>query len=353
MIVLAPDAWPMIVAGVVAGLALPFAVQPLLRDLDLRAKTHSGTLARFFLDALLGLVPIRAHGAGPAMTRQHESLLVEWLRTSRRFASLQVAVEAIVFAACVAPLAAAIAGELLARPAQGGALLLVYWGLLLPQRAVAASQWLAQVPGFRNLMLRLAEPLAAASDPDAAARTPTPGPSGLAIALEGVTVSAGGHEILRDLDLAIASGEHLAVVGSSGAGKSSLLSTLLGFLKPSAGRVRIDDAELDPVRLAAVRRATAWVDPAVQLWSGSVMENLLFGADGSAADQGEVISSLTADELAALLPTLSQGMVPKMEACLRAVRGGVARAHVLDGRVPHALLLEVFTDSGIGTMVEP
>ncbi|MNC95576.1 Acetylglutamate kinase [compost metagenome] len=46
-------------------------------------------------------------------------------------------------------------------------------------------------------------------------------------------------------------------------------------------------------------------------------------------------------------------MVPKMEACLSAVRGGVPQAHVLDGRVPHALLLEVFTDEGIGTMVEP
>jgi acetylglutamate kinase len=74
-------------------------------------------------------------------------------------------------------------------------------------------------------------------------------------------------------------------------------------------------------------------------------------ADDDAGEAGEVISTLTADELDALLPTLSEGMVPKMEACLRAVRGGVQRAHVLDGRVPHALLLEVFTDSGIGTMV--
>ena len=54
-----------------------------------------------------------------------------------------------------------------------------------------------------------------------------------------------------------------------------------------------------------------------------------------------------------MLPTLSAGMVPKMEACLRAVNGGVSRAHVLDGRVPHALLLEVFTSEGIGTMVVP
>ena len=74
-------------------------------------------------------------------------------------------------------------------------------------------------------------------------------------------------------------------------------------------------------------------------------------ADWPASD--DVLSSLTADELDKMLPSLGEGMAPKMEACLRAVRGGVPRAHVLDGRVPHALLLEVFTDSGIGTMVVP
>jgi acetylglutamate kinase len=67
----------------------------------------------------------------------------------------------------------------------------------------------------------------------------------------------------------------------------------------------------------------------------------------------EVISTIRTDELATLLPSLSSGMVPKMEACLRAVEGGVRRAHVLDGRVPHALLLEVFTTEGVGTMVLP
>jgi len=67
----------------------------------------------------------------------------------------------------------------------------------------------------------------------------------------------------------------------------------------------------------------------------------------------EVISSVTAAELAELFPALSSGMVPKMEACLRAVRGGVPRAHVLDGRVAHSVLLELFTDEGVGTMVTP
>jgi acetylglutamate kinase len=66
-----------------------------------------------------------------------------------------------------------------------------------------------------------------------------------------------------------------------------------------------------------------------------------------------LITLLTAAELDELLPTLDAGMVPKMEACLRAVKGGVPAAHVVDGRVPHSILLEVFTSEGFGTMVVP
>jgi acetylglutamate kinase len=76
--------------------------------------------------------------------------------------------------------------------------------------------------------------------------------------------------------------------------------------------------------------------------------------DGDGAGRaGDVISLLTATSLERLLPDLTSGMIPKMEACLRAVRGGVPQAHVLDGRLPHSMLLEIFTDSGIGTMVIP
>ena len=74
-------------------------------------------------------------------------------------------------------------------------------------------------------------------------------------------------------------------------------------------------------------------------------------ADWPSSD--DVISTIAADELEQLLPDLASGMIPKMEACLRAVQGGVPRAHVLDGRVPHTVLLELFTDEGVGTMVVP
>jgi acetylglutamate kinase len=77
------------------------------------------------------------------------------------------------------------------------------------------------------------------------------------------------------------------------------------------------------------------------------------GRPAAAGPPADVISMLTAAELAGLQPSLSAGMIPKMEACLRAVRGGVPQAHVLDGRRPHSVLLEIFTDSGIGTMVVP
>ncbi len=70
-------------------------------------------------------------------------------------------------------------------------------------------------------------------------------------------------------------------------------------------------------------------------------------------DRSSLRTEIDDVELEALVPSLASGMIPKMEACLRAVRGGVPRAHVIDGRVAHSVLLEVFTSEGVGTMVVP
>lgn len=70
-------------------------------------------------------------------------------------------------------------------------------------------------------------------------------------------------------------------------------------------------------------------------------------------DKSSLISALTAGELRDMLPTLESGMIPKMEACLAAVDGGVDRAAVVDGRMAHSMLLEVFTTAGIGTQIIP
>ncbi|WP_253880880.1 acetylglutamate kinase [Actinomadura rupiterrae] len=112
---------------------------------------------------------------------------------------------------------------------------------------------------------------------------------------------------------------------------------------------RGDDGEVYNVNADTAAAALAVALDAAKLVVLTDVEGLY--ADWPASD--DVIDRLTADELAALLPDLSAGMAPKMEACLAAVRGGVPQAHVLDGRVPHALLLEIFTEEGIGTMVTP
>jgi len=70
-------------------------------------------------------------------------------------------------------------------------------------------------------------------------------------------------------------------------------------------------------------------------------------------NQDSLVSEITAGELETVLPSLESGMIPKMQACLTAVGGGVPRAHIIDGRTPHSILLEIFTRNGFGTMVLP
>jgi acetylglutamate kinase len=110
----------------------------------------------------------------------------------------------------------------------------------------------------------------------------------------------------------------------------------------------------DPTQVLNVNADTAAAALAVALGAKKLV--VLTDVEGlytSWPDKGSLVAQITRSELAALLPSLESGMVPKMEACLRAVRGGVPTAHVIDGRVAHAVLLELLTTAGIGTMVTP
>jgi len=116
--------------------------------------------------------------------------------------------------------------------------------------------------------------------------------------------------------------------------------------------------------------ATVGVDDAGQAYNvnadtvaGAIAESLraeklvyltnVAGMYGDLADEASLISRIDVDRLAALVDdgVLSEGMIPKARSCVEAVKSGVSRAHILDGRIPHALLLEFFTRQGIGTMV--
>lgn len=77
------------------------------------------------------------------------------------------------------------------------------------------------------------------------------------------------------------------------------------------------------------------------------------GLYGNWPDPTSLITSITADELRGMLDSLESGMIPKMRACLSAVVSGVPQAHIVDGRRPHSMLLEIFTTAGVGTQVTP
>jgi acetylglutamate kinase len=110
----------------------------------------------------------------------------------------------------------------------------------------------------------------------------------------------------------------------------------------------------DPTQVLNVNADTAASALAVALGAKKLI--VLTDVEGlytSWPDRTSLVERITASDLAALLPSLESGMVPKMEACLRAVEGGVPAATVIDGRQPHSVLLEVFTVRGNGTMVVP
>jgi acetylglutamate kinase len=123
-----------------------------------------------------------------------------------------------------------------------------------------------------------------------------------------------------------------------------------------AGRIPVVStvAPDDDGRVLNVNADTAAAALAVAL--GAVKLVVLTDVEGVYAnwpDRSSLLPEIRVSELERLLPTLETGMVPKMEACLRAVRGGVPHATVIDGRVAHSVLLEVFTPEGVGTMVLP
>lgn len=329
-------------------LATAFAIgaalltQPMLGEQDMRVRTHAGALSRFYLDALLGLTPVRTHSAARAVRREHEMRLTAWVRAQLAFQNLQrviqlgVALMGAGFAIVIIFTYLTTGGE------ASGVLLLLYWALALPTLGQSLVSSIQQYPLQRNHVLRLLEPLGAPDEQPveetrrggdqetrsegatnrqgegeskaekkrkrkqerrlraangplvAQLGTATLPKHGLAIRMEKLTVSAGGHLILSDLDLSIGAGEHVAIVGASGAGKSTLVGLLLGWQRPTAGNLFVDDAPLTGEQLAALRRATAWVDPAVQLWNRTLLENLSYGVYPSSAGASNLTTPSTA-----------------------------------------------------------
>jgi len=423
----------------VISVGFPLAVNPYLAERNLRVRNHNGALSRFYLDGLLGLVAVRAHGAERAVRREHEDLLVEWARAGLGFQAAVVVIEGMQSLIGFG-LAAWLLFNYVAHGGDaGGVLLLVYWALNLPSLGQTIATLARQYPNQRSVMLRLLEPLGApeglsmdhegsgmnpeglnmdhgklsmneksatekeltrkdpcwrqlpaqvsnseetcrkqvpvaqdvvqesampaaqesampaalesampaawkpdmpaalesdmpaawkpdkekadriddpayqtsalailaasaqqqqgvtcrgisaqgASDPGISTQGAS-GPEistqeisaqGISVRFEDMSVRVAGQTILEGINLAIEPGRHVAIVGRSGAGKSSLVGILLGWYRPASGRVLVDGSPLDADRIERLRRETAWIDPAVQLWNRSLIDNLYYGIE--------------------------------------------------------------------------
>jgi ATP-binding cassette subfamily B protein len=246
-----------------------------------------------------------------SLRREHEGLLVEWVRASLGLLRTALTVEAIEALAGFGLSAWLLSDHLARGGAGGGALLLVYWALNLPALGQEIALLAQQYPAQRNVTLRALEPLGAPEDGETKrwgdGETGRRGTRASALNFEKVSVLAGGHSILNEVDLQIEAGNHVAIVGSSGAGKSSFVGLLLGWHRAAAGRVLIDGEELSGAHLAQLRAETAWVDPAIQLWNRSLLENLCYGANEDSALRTPH-SALEQAELRRVLEKLPDGL---------------------------------------------
>jgi ABC-type bacteriocin/lantibiotic exporter with double-glycine peptidase domain len=333
---------PLVIVLVLVSLGLNLAMQPALAERDMRVRNHEGALSCYFLDAFLGLVPLRAHRAEHAFRRRHELQLGEWAWAAFSVERLVVWMEALQFFSGFG-LAAWILIDYISRTGNfASVLLLAYWALNLPFIGQDIAQVAWQYPTLRNRTLRLLEPLSAPQDmereenqPAAALATMITAPketaSAVSVMFENVTVRVAGHMVLKEIDLALSPGCHVAVVGPSGAGKSSLLGLLLGWYRPACGRVLVNGVPLSGDVLSHLRSQTAWVDPAVHLWNLTLFENLIFGTGPGTVPEPELLESA---ELHDLLKKLPAGLQTELGENGSLVSGGEGQ-RVRLGRAMH------------------
>jgi len=330
---LSPSSRSLAIVAAAVIVAIPVLGNLFLSEYDLRARTHAGALSRYYLGALLGLVPIRTHSAERAVRLEHESLLVEWTRAARSVQKGVVAVEGLQLFAGFG-LAALLSYNYVMNESQiGAAVLIIFWGLSLPVIGQDVATLARYYPAFRNITLRLLEPMGAIEE-ESIERPRTPqkdrtsqeeglAPAvGVSIDLRDVNVVAAGHTILEGINLTVEPGAHVAIVGSSGAGKSSLLGLLLGWHRASQGEVLVDGHALEGRQVEELRRHTAWVDPSIQLWNRSLLENLRYGSnDNSMTSIGNVIDSADLDHTLQQLPDGFQAILGEGGALLSGGEG--------------------------------
>jgi ATP-binding cassette subfamily B protein len=323
--ILFPRGIPYVILALAFGLAGPYVSLRLRRAVEGRVQSHASALGQLYLDVLLGLIPLRTHGGQQSIRSRQDEYLVSWRRESERSVQVLSTTEAIQSLGLLAMVVMLLLAYLRTEGSHGGLLLMVFWALKLPLEARALSLGVQTVPGIMASMGRLLEPLTA--------REVTPSKDkredhtmvftnrpGMALSVRNVRVRLGVEELLANVSLDIPAGQHVAIVGSSGAGKSTFFGMLLGLIERVEGDVRVDRWPVEEYDVGRFRRETVWVDPSVQLWNRSFLENLQFGNPRSARHPLDAVLDET--RLKDLLERMPRGFATELGESGARVSGG-------------------------------
>lgn len=333
-------------AAAAAAAGVPLLFQPVMIERDLRVREISAALSRFYLDALLGLRPIQAHCAENSLRAVQSEQLERWAQAGLRQQALLVFAETFQMAATIALVVWLVYRQTTHAQDPAALLLLVYWALSIPSIGQQLASILWSLPALRNTLLRFLEPLGSQEEQIAEA-VQSSGRYGVKLDIDGVTVMAGGHVILHDVNLSVAPGEHVGIVGLSGAGKSSLVGLLLGWHKPSAGFVRVDDEILSAARLSQLRRETAWIDPQVHLFQATLFDNLIYGNGSDATER--MTAAMDAAGMVDVLNQLPDGLQTSLGEGGALVAGGEGqRVRIARGLIRSGVRLAILDEPARG-----
>jgi ABC-type bacteriocin/lantibiotic exporter with double-glycine peptidase domain len=342
--------WLDTIAGLVASAMVVVLIigtlfwQTLLSELEARAEVQSGVINLLYFDALKGLKTIRSQAAQGTIQTEQERQLNSWANThydhQRKHMGALLLLD-LVALVCVA-------GLMLVKSVSVHDFvpnfLWLYWLLRLPHLVKQLGLLLLDLPPYQVALARYAELLgateteqvnAAAHSDQSVSPAPSSTQTGVAITLRDVSLVCAGHVVLAEINLQLAAGQHIAVVGESGAGKSSLCELLLGWQLPSAGSVEVDGEPLQGEVLLQLRQHTAWVDANIQLWDRSLLDNINY-------DHGN--GQVTGAGLGKVLANLPEGLQTSLSEGGRRLSGGegqrvrIARALGVDN--PRLVILD-------------
>jgi ABC-type bacteriocin/lantibiotic exporter with double-glycine peptidase domain len=307
-----------------AALAVPFVARRVMLERDIRLLAHAGALTIAYLDALRGILPIRAHRAERAARIEHESLLVAWFHAAKSQEQLSLWITAAQMLTSTVMVIVLVFIHVAHTGEGQRLLLLLFWAVRLPAASETLAASVRALATARATLLRLQEPLrdgalaGVTEHEDRARQRETD--RGIEVVLASASVVLGGHPILTEVTVTIQPGERVAIVGRSGAGKSSLVSVLLGWQELASGSATLDGLPVGDATLETLRSSIVWVDPAVHLWNRSLGSNIAYGAeDLGRRPMAEVVAQA---DLVTVLERLPRGLQTQLGESGGLVSGG-------------------------------